>query len=369
MPIENATPPTDPATAAGTDPTPTPSADEQALAALDEGFAEAAPAPAEPVAPAAAATEPTPPAETPVGGQPPGTATKEPTPPAAEKPEPNAATEKEIGELGLKGKAAERFQSMANEIRELAPLKEALEKAGIKDVAELPQVVQRAQQGAELFQQIQQAGVNPEQYGMLLDYGSAITRAMAGDVKAAEACWTMMQSEMAAVARMLGKEVPGIHDPLAEHPDLKQLVEDEEMPRDKALETARLRNTTAASEARRQADSSRQSQEAQQQAAVSQATADLDTLGRELAAIDPHYAAKAPVLLAQLRALMDDLPADKWVAKARQLYATIPAPAPAPAPAPPAKVMPGPMRGSALHQHVMPQTDDPAEAMEQAFLR
>lgn len=367
MTIENPLAPETPTDAAAA-PAPELTADEQALASMDEGFA-AAVEPKEPEAPTAEA-----PKAEPEGGQPPGTVAKakpdDAKPADPPKPEPDAAIEKEAADLGLKGKANERFREMAAEIKTLAPVKEALDKAGIKDLAELPQIVEQATFGRELYQQVQDTGANAEQYGQALDYLAFVNKANGGDLKAAEVCFNMMQEELGNLAKLLGREVPGIHDPLSDHPDLLAKVKESDLSRADALEIARARNAVALTEAGRKAAETKQTQTKEQEAALTQATTDLNTLGAELAAIDPHFQAKAPTLVAQLKVIKDSLPPGQWVAKARALYATIPNPAPAVTPTPtptPTRVQPGPLRGTALHGNLMPQTDDPMEALEQAF--
>lgn len=366
----NTAPPTD----AGAATADAPSVDEmdvesQALAALDEGLAVEAPA---------AGAEPEAPVDDPIPGTPEAAAAeaaKAAKPdadnkPAGEpdKPEPDKATEDEITALGLKEKSAARFRELAGEVKTLAPIKDAIEKAGIKDVAELPQIVQDATAGREIFAQIQETGANPEQYGMALDYLSTVTRAMRGDMKAAEQAYAVMSGELTVLAKLLGKDVPGIVDPLADHADLRQQVENGDLPRESALEIVRLRQEGALREAHQRSETERQTSDAAQQHAVKQAVAELDTLGQELAKIDPHYAVKAPVLIAQLQALKDVLPPAQWTAKARALYAAIPNPPAAPTPAPaPTRPSPGPVRGVGMRPAITPVTDDPFEALEQGI--
>jgi hypothetical protein len=357
------------------DTTPEPSLEEAALAALDEGLAAERSAEQEGGTGEAKAPEPKEPkpAADLVPGTPEAAAAEAAKVEAAKKaeegepakPERDEATETEIAALGLKEKAAERFRALTGEVKELAPIKEALEKAGIKDVAELPQLAQHAQFGRELYQQVQETGATAEQYGMSLDYLRVAAKANKGDLKAAEQAFAIVQEEMVSLARMLGKDVPGVVDPLADYPDLVQKVADGDFDRVSALEIARARTTEAMSRVRQTASE----QHGQAEAARNQAAQDLNALGAELSVSDPHYAAKAPILVAQLQQIRDDLPPAKWAAAARRLYAAIPNPvaAPAPAPAAPAKPTPGPVRGNAVRPVVAPVTDDPMEALEQGI--
>lgn len=351
-------------------PAPEPTLEEAALAAMDEGLAAEQPAASEPAEPAAASPENDAPAADPVPGTPEAAAAEAAKAEAAKKvepakPEPDEATETEITSLGLKEKAAERFRALTGEVKELAPIKEALTKAGIKDVAELPQLAQHAQFGRELYQQVQETGATAEQYGMSLDYLRVVAQANKGDMKAAEQAFAIVQEEMASLAKMLGKDVPGVVDPLTDYPDLVQKVVNGDFDRAAALEIARARTTEAMSRVRQTASD----RQGQVEAARNQAALDLNALGTELQAADPHYAAKAPILVAQLQQIRDDLPPAKWAAAARRLYAAIPNPVAAPVAAPvtPAKPTPGPVRGNAVRPVVVPVTDDPMEALEQGI--
>lgn len=380
MPNPNASAPTpdadDLAPDAAAAPAPAPDevdVEEQALAALDEALADPVDGGAPVGDPAKPAGEEGKAADTPAEGDPAKTdkpAGEQKPDGEPKKPEPDKATEDEIAALGLKEKSATRFRELAGEVKTLAPIKEAIEKAGIKDVAELPQIVQDASAGREIFAQIQETGANPEQYGMALDYLSTVTRAMRGDMKAAEQAYAVMSGELTVLAKLLGKDVPGIVDPLADHADLKSQVDNGDLPRETALEMVRLRQEGALRAAHQRSETERQTNDAAQQQALQQAAADLDTLGQELAKIDPHYAVKAPVLIAQLQALKDVLPPAQWTAKARALYAAIPNPpaAPAAAPAPAsARPTPGPVRGVGMRPAIAPVTDDPFEALEQGI--
>ena len=344
------------------------SPEQEALAAMDEALA-----PADDAAPPAAAAEPAKPAEpaapaaptdTPIPGTPEAAAAELAAAEAA-KSAPDETTEAEIKALGLKeGKSSERFREMAGEIKAMAPIKEALEKAGVKDVTQLPQLVQHAADYKELIGMVQDTGATPQQYGMTLDYLKVINAANGGDRAAAERAYEMVSGELAALAKLIGKEVPGLHDPLVEHPDLQQQINMGEISRGAALELASLRQAQALDSGRRQIETQRHDAQTEQQRGIE----GLNALGAELSA-DPQYAQKAPVLVAALRAMQETTPPAKWVETARRIYAGIPAmatPAPVATP-PPAKPAPGPVRGNNVRPAMMPVTDDPFEAMEQGI--
>ncbi|PZS72858.1 hypothetical protein [Stenotrophomonas maltophilia] len=375
MSVEADTPATTP------DTTPTDQPDD-VMAALDAGIAaadaETAPA-AEPAPvetpPADAGTPPAdePSAVPPADGQPPaqpqeGAPPADGQPPAAAEGEqqPDADTEAEIASLGLKEKSAERFRGMAAEIKELAPLREAMKAAGIEDVAKLPDVVKRAEAGDFLFEEISKTGTSPEQYGMALDYLGLIGKAQQGDLVAAEKAYEVMGKEYAALAKMLGKEAPGIHDPLANHQDLRAEVEAGDLPRARAVEIAGQRDRTAYT-------GSVERQRTESQQAVEQARQDafdgLQAYDAEMKATDPSYLAKREVLQGHVKAIMATYPPREWERRTAIAYASIKLPAqPAaatPTPAQPLQPRPGPIRPGGPGPAMVPTTfASPMDALE-----
>lgn len=367
-----------PATAPDTTPTDQPA---DVMAALDAGIAaadaETAPA-AEPAPvetpPADAATPPAddPSAVPPADGQPPAQP-QEGAPPADGQPaaaaegeqQPDADTEAEIASLGLKEKSAERFRGMAAEIKELAPLREAMKAAGIEDVAKLPDVVKRAEAGDFLFEEISKTGTSPEQYGMALEYLGLIAKAGRGDLVAADKAYTTMAAEMAVLAKMLGKEVPGVHDPLANHQDLRAEVEAGDLPRARAVEIAGQRDRAAyTGSVERQRSESQQAAEQAEQQGVQW----LNTFDAQMSREDPAYAAKRPALDEAVRQIRQQYHPSEWAQRTALAYARIQAPvaaaAPA-APAAPAQPRPGPMRPSGPRPAMDPTTfASPMDALE-----
>lgn len=328
-------------------------------ASMDEGIAEATPEPAG-----------EPPAEAPDGEQEAQGATDgaqegEPgkdAPPKEAKDTKPADTKDEPHEadtLGLKGKSNERFREMAEEIKTLAPVKAALEAAGIKDIAELPQIIKRGDDGKFLLEQVQ-AVATPEQFGQTMDYLGLLKSAATGDMAAAEKAFTLVEGEYVALAKVLGKEVAG-HDPLAEYPDLQADVESSDLTRKRALEIAAARTAAKVQQGARQVQDQTRTAEQQQQDAIKAGRTSLTTLGNELAAADPHYAAKYPALVEKLKAVTRDFPPSQWKAAAKLAYETIPNPAPAPDPKP----APGPMRSSGHRPAVVQAVyDNPEDALD-----
>lgn len=316
-----------------------------------------------------AATEPAPepaaePAVAPVPGSNEALAAEQETPPPAADaaPEPDADTEKEITDLGIKNdKTAARFRELTAEVKALAPIKAELEKAGIKDVAELPALVRAAKDGTDLVAMVQETGASPDQFGMTLDYLGLITKAGQGDRAAAEKAFEVVGKEYAELAKALGKELPGVYDPLAEHADLSAAIEAGDMTRKAALEVVAARNATKLQGVARE----RQQAEAQttqaQQAALTQGRDSLNALEAELMAADPQYAAKRPALVAKVAEIRQQFPPAQWAAAARLAYQGIVVAAPAA----PAKPAPGPMRPGGPRPAIAPAVfDDPDAALD-----
>ncbi len=368
--------PTDtPATEPDTTPTDT-TAD--ALAALDAGIAAADdsqpdPAPVEPAAPVAADSAPADPApqDPPAGDAPPAADPAAPpadpvaadTQPASE---PDADTEKEIADLGLKDKTAERFRTLAGQVKELAPIRDALKAAGVEDIASLPQLVERSKVGEDMVQMVVSTGANPEQYGMALDYLGLISKAQRGDMGAAGQAYDVMSKELAVLAQMLGKEVPGVHDPLAGHADLLAEVQAGDLPRARALEIASTRaQGQYSSAAQRQQQEQVQAAQQAEQAGITW----LQQFDAKAKAQDPNYLAKRPALDAAVAQIRSTMHPSQWPEATALAYANIHAPAPAgaapAAPAAPASMpRPGPMRPSGPRPAMAPAFDDPMKALE-----
>ncbi|MDH1192519.1 hypothetical protein [Stenotrophomonas sp. GD03958] len=368
-----------PATAPDTTPTDQPA---DVMAALDAGIAaaDAETAPAAETAPVEtpSADATTPPAEDPAAalpadGQPPaqpqeGAPPADGQPPAAEgEQQPDADTEAEITALGLKEKSAERFRGMAAEIKELAPLREAMKAAGIEDVARLPELVQRSQVGEDMVKMVMDTGASPEQYGMALDYLGLIGKAQQGDLVAAEKAYEVMGKEYAALAKMLGKEAPGIHDPLANHQDLRAEVEAGDLPRARAVEIAGQRDRAAyTGSVDRQRTESQQAAEQAEQRGISWLT----RFDARMSSEDPDYAAKRPVLDQAVREIRAKFHPSEWADETTLAYSRIKLPTPAAAPAvvaptAPAQPRPGPVRPSGPRPAMDPTTfASPMDALE-----
>jgi hypothetical protein len=289
--------------------------------------------------------------------------------PAADKgkPEPDAEIDAEAKALGLKDKANERFVEMATTIKAVAPLKAELDKAGIKTPEEIPAMVARARAADDMIAMVMETGATPDQYGSLLDYVGAVNKAQSGDPKAAEAAFAMIQREYAELAKALGKEVPGIYDPLAEHPDLQAEV-DEGMSRARALEIAESRRQNALRAQVQEHTARNDQQTRQQQQVIAQGVDSLRAWEADKLK-DPAYLAIRDQLSAEVAGIKQNLPPAQWVYATDLAYRAIAAQARSSAPREPErKPPPGPLRPGGVGQRYAQQEFATAEAAVDAAL-
>lgn len=285
------------------------------------------------------------------------------------KPEPDTEIAAESKALGLKdgSKANERFVSMATEIKTLAPFKAELEKAGIKDPTEIPAMIQRAQAADDMVALVMDTGATPDQYGKTLDYLAVVNKAAAGDAKAADAAWEMWLSEGRELAKALGRDMPGIHDPLADHPDLQAEI-DGGMARERALEIAEARRQ-ASLRAQVQEHAARSDQQTRQQQEVIAKGVESLRAWEADKLTDPAYLALRDQLSAEVAGIKQNLPPAQWTYATDLAYRAIAAQARAAAPREPErKPPPGPMRSGGVGQRYVQQDFATAEDAVNAAL-
>lgn len=281
----------------------------------------------------------------------------------------DAAVEAEIAGLGLKDKAAARFRELTTEIKTLAPIKDLLDKAGVKDLAQLPAMLERSRKADDLIAMVMDTGATPDQYGMTLDYLKLVNRAAAGDRTAAATCLEMSKKEVAVFAKMLGQEIPGVHDPLAGHQDLLDEIEAGDLTRARALEIAQARELNSAVQQRTQQT---QTQEQLQQA-TEQGKRQLAEFDAHMLANDPTYPHKRDILSGMVATIKETVHPSRWIEATQNAYKRIPANAAAitpPPPVPPPPVPPAPAGGNAMRPGgprpavLVPETATAEQAMD-----
>lgn len=269
----------------------------------------------------------------------------------------------ELDSLGVKSaKSRERFHELTNQVKEAAPLLEAIKTAGI-ELSELPEALARANQHVEWVKHVVDTGASPEQYGTMLEYLADVGAAGKGDMAAAERMFEKVMGEAKALASMLGKPIEGVFDPLDAHEDLRELVDDMSLSREKALQIAQDRQTAQALKAAQAAQGEQaqaQNSEALAKQAEDQGIDSLIKIDEYLRAQDPDYERKRPMLNAMVANIRATLPVNQWAQATQEAYATIPA-MPAPKPA----VGRVPVRGGGVHGRMQPaQFEDPLAALD-----
>lgn len=251
---------------------------------------------------------------------------------------------------------------MSAEIKAFAPLREALDAAGIKDVAEPPKVVERAKAADDLVTMVTETGATAQRYGEALDYlRFANDTATTGNVESAKKALEILRPAYEGLAKLVGLELLGIHDPLAEHADLRAEVEAGDLTRERAVEIASTRNRDKMASDRTQLQSQHQ---ADQERAIAHGRQSLNDLEKDLRELDPAgYDAKRPELVKAVAAIRQKYAPHQWATQAALAFSRIKAPAAASAP------KPTPVAATPQRPVLTPETNDPMEAMRLAIAR
>lgn len=217
-----------------------------------------------------------------------------PDPAAAAAPdktkEPDAAVEKEIADLGLKGKSQERFRALTGEVKALSQEVEVLRGSH----AALEQW-----QGA-----LKSTKATPEDLGSALEI---LHHANTGTIEGAKQALAMVDEFRSNLAQRFGIDVAGV-DHLAGFDDLKQKVADGDLTADGAREIASARRLRTIQENERKAQDNVSTQEQ----AIATAGADVDALCAQLKQSDPLYAQKYAQVKAMIPVIARTIPPAKW---------------------------------------------------------
>jgi hypothetical protein len=185
----------------------------------------------------------------------------------------------------------------------------------------------------ELVGMITETRATPEQYGQALGYLKLVNSPNRAD---REQALGIMQQEVAALARMLGKAVPGVNM-LEGHQDLIDEVATGRISPERAQEIAAAR--ARAQFEVRTGEALTQSQQQNEQSAkiTAQGVQALNSLEAQLKSTEPAvYAAKRKVLIESLRPVFKQIHPSQWAATFKRAYDALPAPArPVPPPPPP----------------------------------
>jgi hypothetical protein len=269
------------------------------------------------------------------------------TPPAAPAaPDKDPETDAAVTELGLKGKAETRFREMAGTIKTQAQ--------------ELEPLRADAERGRRWEEMVLNTKAPPEQFGNALGYLAAVN---SGDPAQMNKAFDTMVNELGWLAQQLGRELPGVVDPLAAHQDLAQEVQNGYITKDRALELARVRAT----DARRTEADQRNKQEDEQKRVYDQSMSDVAALNNKLKAEDPDFDRKFQLLLPTLDVIRNNTPPAQWVDAIQRAWKLVPALPPiAPPPAAPVRPRVGamPVRPTGASQSMQRQPKSDIEAFD-----
>lgn len=250
--------------------------------------------------------EPTEPAKTdPPAETPPQTPPAE-TPPAQTPPADDPVAT-EMKDLGVKDtRAQDRFRALSADSKRLA------------------EVAPRAENWDKLDKYLTDGGITGQDFGNAMN----ILRLLKSDDPVAlNSVFDGLLTELTAVGRRIGREVPGHFDPLTDpaNAELRAKVDDG-LDRSVALDLIRNRHTTelTTEQRNRQAADDRARQE--RETAVRDAVGRLNDLGNQLTASDPHFAAKMEALAPTIELIKETVHPSQWLEKFQNAYLRIPTP-------------------------------------------
>lgn len=226
----------------------------------------------------------------------------------------------------------------------------------VKIVPELERrATEATQQLDSVRRMVSDSGLAPEEFSNVLNLGKLYKSNSPQDLQAA---LTQIEGLRADIATRLGADVPGV-DVLAQHPDLKARVDGMELPRDAALEMARMR---AESKAVQQTQA--QSMEFQRfQSNVQQAAQRMDSTLAQRAHM-PGHAAKVAFIQSQLsdqaklQQFVQTYKPEQWESVVLMMYDAYTPPVAAAPPPAPQPLRPGNVSAGA------PRAGQPKNAMD-----
>lgn len=176
----------------------------------------------------------------------------------------------------------------------------------------------------EILGMITETRATPEQYGQALGYLKLVNSPNRAD---REQALQIMQQEVAALARMLGKPVPGVNM-LEGHQDLIDEVSTGRISPERAQEIAAARAAAQYELQRGQFQTEVNQNVEKQRADTTRGVRELNALEAQLKSVDPvGYAAKRKVLIESLKPVFKQIHPSQWAATFKRAYDALPAPA------------------------------------------
>lgn len=175
---------------------------------------------------------------------------------------------------------------------------------------------------AELLGMIEETRATPQQYGDTLNYLKLVN---SGDPVQLEQALVIMQREVEALAKMLGKPIPGV-DMLSGHADLVEEVNNGVISQQRAEELAAARERQRIQNAQSQHRQTAAQTTERTNAELAEGRAALNAVGARLSK-DPLYEAKNKVLLEALKPAIARAHPSEWAAIYENAYNALNMPA------------------------------------------
>lgn len=205
---------------------------------------------------------------------------------------------------GLKPESQQRFQKLANEVRELRPLKERAETLD--------------RQVSYVRETFQTHGIKQEQFEQAADLIGMLNR---GDYQGAQKA---LAEQMRVISMLSGQQVGAeALDPLQNFPDLRQAVDTLQITEPHALELAKGRfhqNTAQQYQERQQQQIQTRQQEEQ---LANRALSEVDAFCKQMQQSDLDYSVIEAQLLPEIQNLIAGVPPQRWKAVVEAQYRAI----------------------------------------------
>ena len=233
----------------------------------------------------------------------PGAKPATPAVPGVTPPKPAALPDDLKMPDGLTVPAQQRFQTLANEVKELRPLREKVE---------------TQDRTLSYFQEtFQQNAIKQEQFEQAADVIGMINR---GDFASAR---SVLMEQLQMLSLLAGDSGAAVVDPLANYPDLRAAVEGLQVSEKHALEMARNRMQQGV--AQQQTARQQQAQQAQQQSqqVLDGAIKAVDAFANRMKASDLDYDEIERILEPRMQRMMQQFPPQQWAALIEHEYQLI----------------------------------------------
>lgn len=227
------------------------------------------------------------------------------TPPAAPATTPTAVKPGEedlVMPANLAPDSQKRFQSLANEVRELRPLRE--------------EVDTYKRQIAYVQETFSEHGIKQEQFEQAADVIGMINRR---DFAGAE---RVLMEQLQQIALLTGRQ-PAQVDALANFPDLRNAVDQLQVTESHAIEIARARQQSLGQQQVQQRQEQAQQVAQQEQQAFKDGQRAVDTFCQQMRKTDVDYSQIEAQLLPHLPKLLNGVPPPQWAGLIQAQYQMI----------------------------------------------